>query len=154
MSKNPPDCLLLWNWVCDNFIFVEELFAKALRSFENNLSLKYFPSLESQARFDEMFKAISVPLFIYLLSFKLDNFMFKVLYWVILFWYKISLNKIYNTFTVPCEKSKMVSFASSIMNNIVVFLSRSRFAVKLIFFIAVGSASSACCLLRSTAVIL
>ena len=92
MSKNPPDCLLLWNWVCDNFIFVKELFAKALRSFENNLSLKYFPSLESQARFDEMFKAISVPLFIYLLSFKLDNFMFKVLYWVILFWYKISLN--------------------------------------------------------------
>ena len=46
MSKNPPDCLLLWNWVCDNFIFVKELFAKALRSFENNLSLKYFPSLE------------------------------------------------------------------------------------------------------------
>ena len=36
------------------------------------------------------------------------------------------------TFTVPCEKSKTVSFASSIMKNIVVFPTLSKFAVKLI----------------------
>ena len=30
-----------------------------------------------------------------------------------------SNNDIYNTFTVPCEKSKMVSFPSSIMENII-----------------------------------
>ena len=45
----------------------------------------------------------------------------------------------YNTFTIPCEISKMVSSASSIMKNIVVFLSRLRFTVKLICCIAFGS---------------
>ena len=40
---------------------------------------------------------------------------------------------IHNNFTVPCEKSKIVSFASSIMKNIVVFAfpSWTRFLVKL-----------------------
>ena len=42
----------------------------------------------------------------------------------------------------------MVSLASSIMKNFV-FLSRSRFAAKLICCIAFGSASSAWCLLKS-----
>ena len=59
-----------------------------------------------------------------------------------------------NTFTVPCEKSKMVSFASSIMKNIVAPAAQSRFPVKLICCIAFGSASSACCLLKSIAIIL
>ena len=36
------------------------------------------------------------------------------------------------TFTDPCEKSKTVYFASSIMKNIVVFPTLSKFAVKLI----------------------
>ena len=31
---NPPACLILCNWVFDNFILTEELFAKALRSLE------------------------------------------------------------------------------------------------------------------------
>ena len=43
---------------------------------------------------------------------------------------------LYNTLTVPCEKSEMVSFASSIMENIVASSSRFRFQVKLICCIA------------------
>ena len=49
---------------------------------------------------------------------------------------------------VLLEKSKTVSFASSIMKNIGVYLSHSRFPVKLIWCIAFGSISSFCCLLR------
>ena len=44
----------------------------------------------------------------------------------------IAFNCIYKTFTVPCEKSSTVSFASSIIKNNVVFASLSKFAVKLI----------------------
>ena len=46
---------------------------------------------------------------------------------------------IHNTFTVPCEKSQMVSFASIIMKNIVAPAARSGFPVKLICCIAFGS---------------
>ena len=42
---------------------------------------------------------------------------------------KLSFHK---TFTVPCEESKAVSFASSIIKNTVVFPALSIFAVKLI----------------------
>ena len=58
--------------------------------------------------------------------------------------------------TVPCEKSKMVSFASSIMKNIVVFPSRSRFVVQLICYICIafGPTLSAWYLLKSIAIIL
>ena len=59
-----------------------------------------------------------------------------------------------NTVTVPYEKSKMVYFASSVMKNTVVSPARSRFHVKLICCVAFRSASSACCLLKSIAVIL
>ena len=50
----------------------------------------------------------------------------------------------------------MVSFASSIMKNIDVFTIgfRAQFCVKLICSIAFGSASSACCLLKSIVIIL
>ena len=48
----------------------------------------------------------------------------------------------------------MLSFASSIMKTIVVFPATSRFPVRLICCIAFGSASSACCLLKSIAIIL
>ena len=73
----------------DNFILVEELFARTLRIFEtcvlvnNNLCRKFFSSLKSPVTFDEIFKVTSVPFFIpdfNLLSFELDNFTFKVLY--------------------------------------------------------------------------
>ena len=39
LPKNPPDCPILCNWVIGNFILAEELFAKALRSFETSLFL-------------------------------------------------------------------------------------------------------------------
>ena len=61
LPKNPPDCPILCNWVFDNFILAEELFAKALRSFEtcvlvnNNLCGKLFSSLESPTIFYERF---------------------------------------------------------------------------------------------------
>ena len=73
----------------DNFILAEELFAKALGSLKtcalvnNNFCGILFSSLESPTIFDEIFKVTSVPSFIAdfnLLSCKLDNFMFKVLY--------------------------------------------------------------------------
>ena len=62
----------------------------------------------------------------------------------------------YNTPKVPCEISEIVSFASSIMKRIVVFAfhSQARFPIKLICCITFGSASSACCLLKSIAIIL
>ena len=77
-------------------------------------------------------------------SCELDNFTFKVLYWVILYWYYIKVEKLHNTFTVPCEKYKIVSFASSKMKNIVAFSfpSWARFSLKLICCITFGSGSS------------
>ena len=130
---------------------------KALRSFEtcvlvnNNLCRKLFSSLELPTIFKEIFKITLVPFFI-------PNFTFKVLYWVILYWHYIEQNKIvehiHNTFTAPCEKSKMVSFASSIMKSIVAPSAQSRFPAKLIFCIAFGSASGACYLLKSITIIL
>ena len=69
LSRNPPNCPILCIWVFDNFILAEELFAKALWSFEiyvlvnNNLCGKLFSSLESPATFDESFKVTSVLLF-------------------------------------------------------------------------------------------
>ena len=34
LPRNPPDGLILCNWVFDNFILTEELFAKALQSLK------------------------------------------------------------------------------------------------------------------------
>ena len=70
-------------------MLTEELFAKDLQSFEtyvlvnNNLWRKLFSSLESPKILDEKFKVTSVPFFITdfnLLSCKLDNFIFNMLY--------------------------------------------------------------------------
>ena len=65
----------------------------------------------------------------------------------------------YNTVSVPCEKSKMVSFGSSKMKRkikikIVVSPFSSKFTIKLIYCIAFGSASSVCSLLKSIPIIL
>ena len=89
LLKNPPDCPILCNCVFDNFILAEELFAKALRSFEtcelvnNNLYGKLFSSLDPPTTFDEILKdtseTFSIPHF-NLLSHELDNFTFKMLY--------------------------------------------------------------------------
>ena len=98
LLENPPDCPILWNCIFDDFILTDEKFAKALWNLEtcvlvnNNLCRKLFPSLESPTAFDEVFKVTSVPFFIpdfTLLSCELDNYTFKVLYWVILHWYYI-----------------------------------------------------------------
>ena len=95
LPKNPPDWAILCNRVFDNFILANEPFAKTFPSLEtcvlvnNNLCRKLFSWLEFSA-FDESFKVTSVQYFIpdfNLLSYKLDNFAFKVLYWVILYWY-------------------------------------------------------------------
>ena len=94
LPTNPPDCPNLCNWVFNNFILDEELFAKALRSQEtcvlvnNNSWGKLFSSLESPTACHEILKVFSVPFFIQnfnLVSYELDNAVFKVLYWVILF---------------------------------------------------------------------
>ena len=61
---------------------------------------------------------------------------------------------IYKTFSVPCEKSNTVSLASSISKNIVVFPALSEFAVKLICWIALRSASRTCYLLKFIVIIL
>ena len=89
LLPNPLDCVILSNWVFDNFILVKKLFTKALRILEtcvlvsNNLCGKLFSSAESLAKFDERFKVTLVPFFIAdlnSLSCELGNFTFNVLY--------------------------------------------------------------------------
>ena len=72
----------------------DEPFAKALRisetcvSVNNNLYRKLVSQLEIPIKFNERFKATSVPFFIpdpNLLSYWLDNFTFNVLYWLIFY---------------------------------------------------------------------
>ena len=84
---------ILFSRVFDNFILVDEPFAIALQSLKtcvlinNNLCGKSALSLESSRTFYERFKGTSGSFFIpdfNLLSCELDNFMYKVLYWVIL----------------------------------------------------------------------
>ena len=91
--KTPPDCPILCNWVFDNFILADELFAKAFWSLKtcvlvnNNLCGKLYSSLELPIAFDERFKVPSVPFFtpdFNLLNCELEKFMFKGLYWVVL----------------------------------------------------------------------
>ena len=67
-----------------------------------------------------------------LFSCEFGNFVFKQLYCVILCYYELKSQLYSKTFMVPCENSKMVSFASSVIKNIVVFLALSKLAVKLI----------------------
>ena len=81
--------------------------------------------------FGDNFKTTSVSFLIVdfsLLSCEFDNFTFKLFYCVILYTIK---TKIYKTFKVPCENSKVVSLASSIRKNIVAFPAL-KFALKLI----------------------
>ena len=56
--------------------------------------------------------------------------------------------------TVLCEKSKIVSFASPIIKNVVAPPSRSKFPVIVICCTTFGSASRACYLIKSIAIIL
>ena len=66
-NKNPPECIILDNWVFETFILADEPFAKPLRIFEtcasvaNNLCGKLVPSLEFLIKFHERFKVTSIP---------------------------------------------------------------------------------------------
>ena len=72
LPKIPPDCPILWNWVFDNSILADELFAKALPNLKtcvlvnDNLCRKLVLSLELPATFDERFKVTSVPFFVHI----------------------------------------------------------------------------------------
>ena len=69
-TKNLPNCHILCKWLFDSFILAEELFAKALRSFQtcvlanNKLCEKLFSSLEPPTIFEEILKITLVPSFI------------------------------------------------------------------------------------------
>ena len=100
LPRNPPDCTILSKWVFDNFILADKPFAITLQSLatcvlvDKNLCEKLISLLESPITFSESFKVTSVPLLIpyfNLLTCELDYFMFKVLYWVILYWYYIKV---------------------------------------------------------------
>ena len=93
LPKNPPDYIIFDNWVFDNLILADELFAKALRRFEtcvlvnNNLWGKLF--LLSPIILDDSLKTTAVSFFIAnlnLLICEFDNFAFMLLYCVILYW--------------------------------------------------------------------
>ena len=66
---NPPDCIILDNWVFENFILANEPFAKALQIFEtyksvnNNFCGILVSSLGFSIKFDGRFKVTSVPFF-------------------------------------------------------------------------------------------
>ena len=65
-ARNPPDFIILDNWVFQNLILAGEPFTKVLRSLENyilvnnNLFGKLASSLESPSTFDERFKVTLV----------------------------------------------------------------------------------------------
>ena len=133
------------NWVFDNFKLAEELFAKALQSFETCVLVTLIIRITNNIwwNFQRYFSTIFYSIF-YISNLWILNFKFKVLHYVILYWYYIKTKLNYNTLTVPFEKSKMISFGSSIMKNINISTK-----IKLS-----ASASSACCLIKSIAIIL
>ena len=110
--KNSPACIILDNRVFENFILVDEPFAKALQMFETCVSVnnvlcgKSVSSLEFLIKFDKRFKVTSVP-FLFsnfnLLSCELDHFTFKC--YIESFYIKTKWN--HNTLTVPFKKSKI-----------------------------------------------
>ena len=92
LQRNPADCIILDICVFDDLISVDDLSANALRRFEtcllvnNNLWGKLVSS--SLIKFDNNLKTTSVSFFIAdidLLSCKFDSFVFKLLYFVILY---------------------------------------------------------------------
>ena len=92
LTRNPPDCITLDNWVFDSLISVDKWFAKALRRFatcllvKNNLCGK-FVSL-SPIICDDNYNATAASFSIAdlnILSSEFDSFTFKMLYCVILY---------------------------------------------------------------------
>ena len=66
LPRNPPDCIILDNWVFDRLISINELFAKALQRFatcllvNNNLCEKWVLSAELPIIFEDNLKTTSV----------------------------------------------------------------------------------------------
>ena len=122
--------------------------SKALQSFDtclsfsNNLSGKLVFLLDSASHLMIILKLLQFTFYSWV-----NNFIFY-------YWFDIILNQnIYNTLTIPCEKIKIVSFNSSIMRNIAVFLSQYRFPTKVICCINFGLEPSASRLLKSITII-
>ena len=85
--------IILDNWVFDNFILADELFAKVLRIFETCalVSNNWWGKSTSLSPiiFDDNINTTPASFFIAdlnLLSCEFDNFKFKLLYYVILYW--------------------------------------------------------------------
>ena len=90
LPKNSSDCIILYNWVFDNFIIADELSAKVLQSLKkvciinNNLCGKKVSALELPITFNERFRVTSVSFLnrdFKLLNYEIDIFAIKVLYW-------------------------------------------------------------------------
>ena len=94
-----------------------------------------------------------------LLSYELESFTSKLLYWA---FFKIYIIFKWNKITIVLqflvksknEKCKMVFYASSRMKNIVIFRAWSRFPVKLTCYVTFGSVSSSCCIPKSIDIVL
>ena len=89
LPRNPSDYIILDNWVFDNLISADELFAKALRRFatcllvNTNSCRKLVSSSELAVILDDNLKTTSVSFFIAyfnLLTYEFDSFTFKLLY--------------------------------------------------------------------------
>ena len=86
LPRNPPDCMILDNWVYDKLTCVDEWFAKALGRFAtcllvNNKLWGILVSL-SPIIFGDSLKTTSISFFIAdfnLLSVELDSFTFKTI---------------------------------------------------------------------------
>ena len=141
LPRNPPDCPILCKWFFDNFMLGYKPFAKALRRFETCVFV-------NKKLCGKLFSSLELPTSYF------NN--------IFLYGCYIKIKHVYNTFTIPCEKSKTVSSAPSVMKNIVVllFISRPwlsllfRFPAKITCCIAFGPESSCFCLLKSIAIIL
>ena len=93
LPRNPPDYVILDNWVFDNLISANELLAKALRRFEtcllvnNNSCGKLVPSLELAIIFDDSLRTTSVSFFIAdlnLSSCEFDSFTFVLCHFILI----------------------------------------------------------------------
>ena len=89
LPKNPPDYIILDNWVFDNLILADESFEKALRILEICLSVnnsscgKLASSLESPIILGDNLNTTSFSFFIAdfnLFNCEFDNFTFSLLY--------------------------------------------------------------------------
>ena len=99
LPKSSLHCSIVDSYVFENFILADEPFAKSWWILGtcvsvNNLCGKLASYFESPIKFQiyESYKVTWVPFFIPDFNFsscKLDNFTFKVLYWVIVYWYYI-----------------------------------------------------------------